>query len=58
MKYAISGLVGFLMILASFYFMCSEATPANIILCLALLLPGVAICSCSLAWAIAPDDLP
>lgn len=56
MKYAIAGFIGFIMILAGFYFMTEAAE--NLFLAVLFLIPGAIICSCALAWAIAPDDLP
>lgn len=56
MKYAVTGFIGFIMILTAFYFMTEEA--ANLFLAVLFLIPGAIICSCALAGAIAPDDLP
>lgn len=56
MKYAVTGFIGFVMILAAFYFMTEAAE--NLILVIFFLVPGAIICSCAIAGAIEPDDLP
>lgn len=56
MKYAVTGFIGFVMILVAFHFMTEAAE--NLFLAVFFLIPGAVICSCALAGAIAPDDLP